>query len=293
MIWKKKRKWKKMTAKIIDGKILAAQIKTEVAQEAKELKAKGIFPKLVVFFVGENAASAVYVRGKEKDCTECGIISEIVSLPGTISEEELLLAVEQANLDNTVHGVLVQLPLPKHINTMQVIEKIDPQKDVDGFHPINIGKMQLGQDCFLPCTPAACLYMLEKIGVQLEGKEAVVVGRSNIVGKPVSILLLERNATVTICHSRTHQLAEKCLKADVLIAAVGQPEMITADMVKPGAVVIDVGMNRNEKGKLCGDVDFARVSNIASVITPVPGGVGLMTRAMLLKNTIKAAKKFG
>lgn len=279
-----------MAAQIIDGKLLAAGIKREVSCQVQQLKQEGISPKLVVFLVGNNSASSVYVRGKEADCLECGIISEIVALPEETTQEELLKEIVRVNQDVTVHGVLVQLPLPNHIDTRAVIEEISPEKDVDGFHPVNIGRMQLGEDCFLPCTPAGCMEMLAKTGIDIEGKQAVVVGRSNIVGKPVSMMLLEKNATVTICHSKTEQLAEKCLEADILIAAVGKANVITKDMVKPGAVVIDVGMNRNVQGKLCGDVDFEEICKVASFITPVPGGVGLMTRAILLKNTIKAAQ---
>lgn len=280
-----------MAAAIIDGKVLAARVKAGVAEEAAKLKAEGIAPKLVVFLVGEDPASSVYVRGKAKDCAECGIESEVVLLPAATTEDDLLARIAGKNSDASVHGVLVQLPLPRQIDEKKVIEAIAPEKDVDGFTPVNIGRLQIGEDCFVPCTPAGCLYMIQAAGVNLAGKDAVVVGRSNIVGKPVAMLLVAQNATVTICHSKTQNLAQKCAAADVLIAAAGQEKLITAGMVKPGAVVIDVGMNRNAEGKLCGDVDFAPVSEVAGAITPVPGGVGLMTRAMLMENTIKAARR--
>lgn len=279
-----------MAAAIIDGKILAAEVKGEAAKEALRLKQAGVVPKLVVFLVGEDPASAVYVRGKAKDCAECGIDSEVVALPAETQEADLLARIEAMNQDEAVHGILVQLPLPRQIDEKKVIEAIDPKKDVDGFTPVNIGRLQIGEDCFVPCTPAGCLYMIQAAGVDLAGKDAVVVGRSNIVGKPVAMLLVAQNATVTICHSKTQDLAQKCAAADVLVAAAGREKLVTADMVKPGAVVIDVGMNKNAGGKLCGDVDFDAVSKVAGAITPVPGGVGLMTRAMLMANTVKAAQ---
>lgn len=279
-------------AKIIDGKVLAAEVKNKVAKQVKELKHEGIHPKLVVFLVGEDPASLVYVSGKERDCIECGIESQVVRLHAETTTQELLALLDKANHDPKVHGILVQLPLPASIvDDRKIIEAIHPDKDVDGFTPINVGRMHIGEDCFLPCTPAGCLYMIESAGVEIAGKEAVVLGRSNIVGKPAATLLTAKDATVTVCHSRTKDMAEHCRRADILVSAVGRAGLVTADMVKPGAVVIDVGMNRNAEGKLCGDVDFAEVSKVAGAITPVPGGVGLMTRAMLMKNTVKAAIK--
>ncbi len=280
-----------MSAKRIDGKAMAAQVKEEVAKEVTALKEQGVIPRLVVFLVGEDPASAVYVRGKEADCAECGIESEVVRLSGDISEAELLQMVKQAGEDPKIHGILVQLPLPDGIDENAVIEAIRPEKDVDGFTPVNIGRLQLGLESFVPCTPAGCLYLLEHSGVDLAGKDAVVVGRSNIVGKPMASLLIQKNATVTVCHTKTCDMAAKCRAADVLIAAAGRAGLITGDMVKPGAVVIDVGMNRDAQGKLCGDVDFASASEVAGAITPVPGGVGPMTRALLMANTAKAAAR--
>ena len=280
-----------MAASIIDGKALAAQVKAEVLESAKKLQARGVQPCLTVFLVGDNPASAVYVRGKAKDCEECGIDGRVVRLPAETPEEALLAQISAACADPAVHGVLVQLPLPGHIDEKKVIEAISPEKDVDGFTPVNIGRLQIGEKCFVPCTPAGCLYMLQAAGVELAGKDAVVVGRSNIVGKPMALLLLAQNATVTVCHTKTRDMAARCAAADVLVAAAGKANLITADMVKPGAVVIDVGMNRNAEGKLCGDVDFEAVREVAGAITPVPGGVGLLTRAMLMKNTVEAAER--
>lgn len=277
-------------AQIIQGKQLAAAEKEKVKQQTAALLEQGVKPCLAVILVGDNQASSVYVRGKEKDCAECGIESRLIRLPEQTTQEELLHALKEIADDDTVHGVLVQLPLPAHIDEQAVIEAIPPEKDVDGFTPVNIGRMMIGEPCFEPCTPAGCIEMLKSTGMQLEGKNAVVVGRSNIVGKPVAMLLLRENATVTVCHSRTQNLKEICANADILVAAIGKPKFITADMVKPGAVVIDVGINRDENGKLCGDVDFDAVSEKAGAITPVPGGVGLMTRAMLLTNTLRAVK---
>lgn len=277
-------------AKIIDGKALAADVKAKAKQDADALKAKGITPRLVVFLVGEDPASAVYVGGKEKDCQECGFDSEVVKLPAETSEEELLKRIEAENANPKTHGILVQLPLPKQIDERRVIETIAPDKDVDGFAPVSIGRLQIGEDGFVPCTPAACIYMIESAGIDITGKDAVVVGRSNIVGKPVTMLLIQKNATVTVCHTKTRDMAAKCRAADILVAAVGRPGVITGDMVKPGATVIDVGINRGEDGKLTGDVDFASAEKVAGAITPVPGGVGPMTRAMLMANTIKAAQ---
>lgn len=282
-----------MPAAIIDGKALAAKVKAQVAQQVDGLKAKGINPCLVVFLVGEDPASAVYVRGKAKDCEECGIESRVVRLAAETGEEALLAQITAANQDKTVHGILVQLPLPGHIDDKKVIEAISPAKDVDGFTPVNIGRLQIGEECFVPCTPAGCLYMLQQSGVELVGKDVVVVGRSNIVGKPVAMLLVGQNATVTICHTKTKDMAAKCAAADIIIAAAGRAGLITADMVKPGAVVIDVGMNKTAAGKLCGDVDFAAVNQVAGAISPVPGGVGLLTRAMLMQNTLQAAARQG
>lgn len=282
-----------MPAKRIDGKLLAAEVKADAAKAAEQLKKEGIVPKLIVFLVGEDPASAVYVRGKAKDCAECGIESDVVILPENTPQEDLLARIQAANEDEKIHGILVQLPLPKQIESRLVIEAIDPAKDVDGFTPVNIGRLQIGEDGFVPCTPAGCLYMLKATGVEISGKDAVVLGRSNIVGKPMAALLIANNATVTVCHTKTQNLAAKCAAADILIAAAGRAELVTADMIKPGAVVIDVGMNRNKEGKLVGDVDYASASERAGAISPVPGGVGLMTRAMLMANTIKAAQTLG
>lgn len=279
-----------MPAKIIDGKQHALEIKQKAAIEVQELQKQGVTPFLIVFLVGDDPASSVYVKGKAKDCAECGIRSEVVKLPTDTSQEELLLRVQKANEDDSIHGILVQLPLPPQIEEKQVIEAVSPQKDVDGFTAINIGRLQIGEECFVPCTPAACIYLLEAAGVDLAGKDAVVVGRSNIVGKPVSLLLLQKSATVTICHSKTKNLAAKCVAADVIVAAVGRQGFITKDMVKTGAVVIDVGINRGTDGKLHGDVAYEEVHEKAAAITPVPGGVGPMTRAMLMLNTVKAAQ---
>lgn len=278
-------------AKLIDGKLIAAEIKAAVKTEVAALAAKGIAVKLTVIIVGENPASKVYVAGKAKDCAECNIASDVLRLPQDISQQALLEKIAAINADKAVNGLLVQLPLPKHIDEKAVIDAIAPEKDVDGFTPVNVGKMVIGEDCFLPCTPAGCIEMIKTTGVDIAGKDAVVIGRSNIVGKPAALLLTAHNATVTLCHSKTQNLKEKCAKADILVAAIGKAGFVTADMIKPGAVVIDVGMNRDADGKLCGDVDFAAAQPVAGYITPVPGGVGLMTRAMLLVNTLKAAKR--
>ncbi len=279
-----------MSAKIIDGKILAAEVKACAAQAVRFLQERyGITPCLAVLLVGDDPASQVYVRGKANDCEACGIKSRVIRLPAGTTQAELLARLGTLAADSAVHGILVQLPLPRHIDPAAVIEAIPPEKDVDGFTPVNAGRLLNGEPCFAPCTPAGCLRMIEAAGVDLDGKHAVVVGRSNIVGKPAALLLMQKNATVTVCHSHTRDLAAVCRTADVLIAAVGKARFITADMVKPGAVVIDVGINRGADGKLHGDVDFAPVSEIASYITPVPGGVGLMTRAMLMLNTVQAA----
>ena len=278
-----------MAATVLSGKVLAAQVKQNVTAQVQALQQQGINPCLAVIQVGDNPASTAYVGGKEKDCIECGIHSRVLRLPVETTQEELLALVAQLAADTTVHGLLVQLPLPAQIDDRAVIEAIPPEKDVDCFTAVNLGKLLLGEERFLPCTPAGVMVMLRAAGVDLNGKKAVVLGRSNIVGKPMSLLLTAANATVTVCHSRTRDLAAVCREADVLIAAVGKAKLVTADMVKPGAVVIDVGINRDENGKMCGDVDFAAVSEKAACISPVPGGVGLMTRAMLLVNTITAA----
>lgn len=279
-----------MSASIIDGKKLAAAVKAEAAAEVQKLKEQGIAPCLAVLLVGEDPASQVYVRGKANDCAECGIESRVIRLDAATTQEELLARIDALAADDAVHGILVQLPLPAHIDESAVIAAIPPEKDVDGFTPVNAGRLLTGEPCFAPCTPAGCLRMIQSTGVEISGKRAVVVGRSNIVGKPAALLLLAENATVTVCHSRTENLADICREADILVAAVGRAGFITGDMVKPGAVVIDVGINRGEDGKLHGDVDFDAACEKASFITPVPGGVGLMTRAMLMKNTVAAAR---
>ncbi len=275
----------------IEGKLLASQVKDRVAAGVAQLKEKGIEPCLAVIMVGENPASQVYVKGKVKDCAECGIKSLEIHLPAETTQEELLQKLAELAGDAGVHGLLVQLPLPAHIDEKTVIEAIPPQKDVDGFTAVNVGRMMIGEECFLPCTPAGCMEMIRSTGVSISGKNAVVIGRSNIVGKPAAMLLLRENATVTICHSRTENLKQVCANADILVAAVGRAGFVTGDMVKPGAVVIDVGINRNAQGKLCGDVDYDAAAEKAGYITPVPGGVGLMTRAMLMQNTLQAAQK--
>ncbi|TCL59214.1 bifunctional methylenetetrahydrofolate dehydrogenase/methenyltetrahydrofolate cyclohydrolase FolD [Allofournierella massiliensis] len=278
-------------AQIISGKELAARIKQRVSSQVEELKTGGVNPCLAVVLVGDDPASAVYVRGKESDCRECGIESRMLRLPADTTQDQLLEQLKQLAEDRSVHGILVQLPLPAQIDEQAVIAAIPPEKDVDGFSPVNVGRMMIGEECFLPCTPAGCIEMLKSTGMPIAGKRAVVLGRSNIVGKPAAMLLLRENATVTICHSKTENLAQLCGEADILVAAIGKAKFVTGDMVKPGAVVIDVGINRDENGKLCGDVDFAAAEQKASFITPVPGGVGLMTRAMLLVNTIQAARR--
>lgn len=278
-----------MTASIIDGNAIAAKRRAAVAVRVAELKARGLTPGLAVVIVGEDPGSVVYVRMKQKDCDEVGIFSEKHALPEQTSQDDLLALVAQLNARDEIHGILVQLPLPKHIDEDTVLDAIDPEKDVDGFHPTNVGRMLVGKETLLPCTPHGCTVMLDETGIDLTGKEAVVIGRSNIVGKPVAVLLLERHATVTICHSRTRDLPGVVRRADVIVAAVGRPKMVTGDWIKPGAVVIDVGINRLDDGTLVGDVDFESASKVASAITPVPGGVGPMTRAMLLENTLTAA----
>ncbi len=280
-----------MTAQRIDGIALSQQLRTDVASRTAVLKSKGITPGLAVVLVGDNSASQVYVRNKVKACQDSGLHSVLEKYPETLTESELLARVHALNLDNSIHGILVQLPLPAHIDAQKVIEAISPAKDVDGFHIASAGALMTGMPGFLPCTPYGCMKMLENIGYDLKGKHAVVIGRSNIVGKPMAMMLLQKNATVTICHSATQNLKALTLQADVIVAAVGKQNVLTADMVKPGAVVLDVGMNRNDEGKLCGDVDFAGVEQVASYITPVPGGVGPMTITMLLVNTLEAAER--
>ena len=278
-------------AERIDGKAVAAAVRQEVAQEVLRLKEeKGLQPGIAVVIVGDDPASRIYVNNKKKACSEVGIYSEEYALPASITQEELTDLIHQLNENPAIHGILVQSPLPKGLDEKAVVENIDPKKDVDAFHALNVGKIMIGDFEFLPCTPAGVIELLDRYGVAIEGKRCVVIGRSNIVGKPMAMSLLHRNGTVTICHSRTKNLAEICREADILVAAVGKAKFVTKDMVKPGAVVIDVGMNRNENGKLCGDVDFDEVEPLASYITPVPGGVGPMTIAMLMKNVVSAAK---
>jgi methylenetetrahydrofolate dehydrogenase (NADP+)/methenyltetrahydrofolate cyclohydrolase len=280
-----------MTAQRIDGNALSQQLRAQVAADTAALKAQGLTPGLAVVLVGDNPASQVYVRNKVKACQDAGLHSVLEKYETTMSEADLLARVEALNNDPQIHGILVQLPLPAHIDAQKVIEAISPAKDVDGFHIASAGALMTGMPGFWPCTPYGCMKMLESIGYNLRGKHAVVIGRSNIVGKPMALMLLQQNATVTICHSATPDLKVHTLQADVIVAAVGKRNVLTADMVKPGAVVLDVGMNRNEEGKLCGDVDFDGVSQVASYITPVPGGVGPMTITMLLVNTLESAKR--
>ncbi|HFC98124.1 MAG TPA: bifunctional methylenetetrahydrofolate dehydrogenase/methenyltetrahydrofolate cyclohydrolase FolD [Thermosulfurimonas dismutans] len=290
-----------MSARIISGKEISQQIREELRKEVQELKEKhGVTPGLVTILVGENPASISYVTAKQRTAKDLGFYSVQENLPEEVSESELLALIDKYNKDEKIHGILVQLPLPKHINERKILYAIDPRKDVDGFHPVNVGKMVIGEPCFLPCTPHGILVMLERAQVQVDGADVVVVGRSNIVGKPVANLLLQKrkpvgNATVTVCHTGTRDMAAHTRRADILIVAAGRPKVITADMVKEGAVVIDVGVNRigtTPEGKaiLCGDVDFDAVKEKASAITPVPGGVGPMTITMLMKNTVEAAK---
>lgn len=276
---------------IIDGKTVSAAVKQRVADEVKILNQKGVSVCLAVILVGEDPASKIYVSNKKKACEQLGIISKEYVLPSSTDQEEILSLIEQLNNDKTVNGILCQLPLPKGLDEKAVIDAISPEKDVDAFHPVNVGKIMIGDYDFLPCTPAGIMEMLAYYNIDVSGKECVVIGRSNIVGKPMSMLLLHKNGTVTICHSKTKNLCEVTSKADILVAAVGKANFVTADMVKDGAVVIDVGMNRNSDGKLCGDVDFQAVSQKASYITPVPGGVGPMTIATLMQNTLTAAKR--
>ncbi len=279
-----------MAATVISGKDLAKKVKDNLKSDVESLKAKGIETCLVVIIVGDDPASRVYVNNKKKACEEIGIKSIEYALGADTSEEELLALIDKLNKDKSVNGILVQLPLPKQINEEKVIMAINPEKDVDAFHPVNVGKIMTGNPDFMPCTPAGVIKLIEETGIDIAGKECVVVGRSNIVGKPQAMLLLAKNGTVTICHSRTKDLEEVCRRADILVVAVGKPEMIKGSAIKPGAVVIDVGTNRTETKKLVGDVEFSSAYEVASYITPVPGGVGPMTIAMLMENTVKAAK---
>ena len=279
-----------MAAIVMDGKALAAKIKEEVRCKAELLSKK---PGLAVILVGDKPASRVYVNGKKKDCGECGFLSEEYALPQETTQEELLALIEQLNGREEIDGILVQLPLPKHLDEKQVLLAIRPDKDVDCFHPFNVGQMVIGEPGFKPCTPAGVMRMLEEYGIDPAGKRCVIVGRSNIVGKPQAMLMVQKNATVTICHTKTQDLKAECLNADILVAAAGRAGLITADMVKEGAVVVDVAMNRNEQGKLCGDVAYEECSVKSSYITPVPGGVGPLTRAMLMENTLLAAQMHG
>lgn len=282
-----------MSAKLLEGKVFAAKLREEAGKRAEAIRAKyGVNPGLAVIIVGENPASQVYVRNKHKACTELGFYSEGIEMSENTTREELLAEIDRLNKDEKIHGILVQLPLPKALQPYEseVLEAIDPLKDVDGFHPVNVGRMATGQQSLLPCTPHGCIRMLELADIPMDGANAVVIGRSNIVGKPMMHLLLSRNATVTICHSHTKNLAEITRQADIIVAAVGKPKFVTADMVKPGAAVIDVGINRIAPKKLVGDVDFDAVKEVAGAITPVPGGVGLLTIAMLMQNTVAAAE---
>ncbi|MFD0872099.1 bifunctional 5,10-methylene-tetrahydrofolate dehydrogenase/ 5,10-methylene-tetrahydrofolate cyclohydrolase [Chlamydia abortus] len=279
-----------MAAERINGKQIVAEIREQISQEVQSLKDKGIQPGLAVVLVGDDPASAVYVRNKAKSCADVGIHSEVYRLPAETSQSELLQLIGKLNADSHIHGILVQLPLPAHINEDAVIDAISPDKDVDCFHPVNVGNLMIGKPGMLPCTPAGVIEVLKKIGISIEGKHAVVVGRSNIVGKPMAMLLLRENATVTVCHSRTPNMEEITKQADILVVAVGRAQMIEARHIKPGAVVIDVGMNRLDNGKLTGDVHYDDAAQVAGYITPVPGCVGPMTITMLLQNTLQAAK---
>ena len=278
--------------RILYGKEFAVRIKASAEHGAILLREHGVHPRLAVIIVGNDPASEVYVRNKQKTCEELGILSDHIALPAETTREELLACIDELNADTEVHGILVQLPLPAGLAACEeeVLSRIDPRKDVDGFHPVNVGHLAIGAPGLRPCTPAGCIRMLEYAGIRMEGAHAVIIGRSNIVGKPMAMLLLERHATVTLCHSRTEHLAEITRSADILVAAVGQPHFVTADMVKPGATVIDVGINRIAPKKLVGDVDFEAVEKVAGAITPVPGGVGLLTVAMLMENVVQAAK---
>ena len=279
-----------MSAKIIDGKQVAARCREELKQQVAALRARGIIPGLAVILVGEEPASQVYVRNKHRACEELGIHSEQYTLPADTDRQTLLDLITELNGREEIDGILVQLPLPGHLDEKEILSAIDPAKDVDSFHPQNVGRLVIGDYFFAPCTPSGILTLIDSAGVDLTGKECVVIGRSNIVGKPMALMLLHRNATVTVCHSKTRELPSVTRRADVLISAVGKAGFVTADMVKPGAVVIDVGMNRNQAGKLCGDVDFESVSRVAGYLTPVPGGVGPMTITMLLRSTVLSAQ---
>jgi len=287
LITKKARKRK---MQIIDGKAVSASVKAQVKEECEQLKAKGVTPGLAVIIVGEDPASQVYVRNKERACEECGFYSKKYALPAQTTQDELNALVEELNADKSINGILCQLPLPSHLDDKEVINRIAPIKDVDAFHPENVGRIMIGDYNFLPCTPAGIVELIKSTGVDISGKKAVVIGRSNIVGKPMAMLLLHENATVEIAHSRTANLADVAASADILVVAIGKAKFVKSDMVKEGAVVIDVGMDRDENGKLCGDVDFEDVKDKCSFITPVPGGVGPMTISMLMKNTLTAAK---
>ncbi len=280
-----------MAARILDGKSLAAQVRASVKREVEALAQRGMRPGLAVILAGDNAASRVYVKNKVRACEETGVRSELYELPASVGEEALIERVLALNDDEAVHGILVQLPLPKHVDSDRVLHMVSPAKDVDGFHPANLGALMAGLPGVVPCTPLGCLRLIENAGVQIAGQHAVVLGRSNIVGKPVAQLLLQEDATVTICHSKSRDLAAICRSADILVAAVGRAKLVNASMVKPGACVIDVGINRTPDGKLVGDVDFEAVKDIAGWITPVPGGVGPMTIAMLLENCLSAAAR--
>lgn len=279
-------------AHIIDGKAISEKIRSEAKAGTEKLKKeKGVIPGLAVVLVGDNPASKVYVGSKEKACIEMGFYSEKHALPATAGQDELLKLIDKLNKDSKIHGILVQLPLPRQINEDAVLEAISPEKDVDGFHPYNVGRLAVGKPLFQPCTPYGVMKMLEYSDITVEGKNAVIVGRSNIVGKPIALMLLQKSATVTVCHSKTKDLKEELKRADIVVAAIGKPEFVKGDMLKEGAVVIDVGINRLESGKLVGDVDFASAEKVASAITPVPGGVGPMTIAMLMYNTLESAKR--
>lgn len=277
-------------AELINGKAVAASVRAQVSQKVLELKSKGVTPGLAVVIVGDDSASRTYVNNKKKACAEVGIYSEVYALPASTSQQELLDLINKLNQKKDINGILVQSPLPNGLDEAAIVEAIDPNKDVDAFHPSNVGRIMIGNYHFLPCTPAGVIELLNSANIDISGKNCVVIGRSNIVGKPMAMLLLHNNGTVTICHSKTKNLTEICQNADILVAAIGKPKFVTADMVKQGATVIDVGMDHDENGKLCGDVDFVNVEKKVSYITPVPGGVGPMTIAMLLKNTISAAK---
>jgi len=279
-----------MEAILIDGKQAAAEVKEGLAAEVREMAERGVVPGLTVILVGNNPASQVYVRNKARECEKIGIRSEVIRLPEETGQDELLRLIGELNLRDDVHGILVQLPLPAHISEEAVLLAIDPAKDVDGFHPVNVGNLAVGREAFLPCTPAGCIELIKRTGVSIAGKHAVVIGRSNIVGKPMALLLLREHATVTICHSRTAEPEKIVRQADIVVAAAGRAKLVKKDWIKPGAVVIDVGINRMEDGTLAGDVDFAEARGTAGYLTPVPGGVGPMTIAFLLKNTVRAAK---